>query len=193
MKDWEVEILKQTFHIHSESIHAHHANEDKIVAPFLRQRFKYPDKVEHDHEELVTQLNKVADIIQHLKEGDSVEPLLTEWTKYDEMMRPHLKEEEDFYLPLMRAYFTREEFAVLVQQIIKNAPALELGGMVHTLGVDYFRSEFMKQEGIPSFVWWLQFRSAHKAYVTQFVSKLEAVEKGERPAASGSAAGCFIL
>ena len=47
--------------------------------------------------------------------------MLRTWRRYKAIMFPHLHEEEQVSLPLMRAYFTPAEVAPMVQRILKTA------------------------------------------------------------------------
>ena len=49
-------------------------------------------------------------------------------------------------------------------------------------GIENFRNEFMKQEGIPGFVWYLQFNGNYIAFHKQFSIPVEAVKSGNEPA-----------
>ena len=49
-------------------------------------------------------------------------------------MLPHLREEEDVALPLCRAYFTPQEVAAKLREIMKRASPIELGSFWHTCG-----------------------------------------------------------
>jgi hypothetical protein len=58
------------------------------------------------------------------KEGSTVSELTKEMQEYQTMMLPHLLQEEEECLPLMRAYFTPPEIAPKIQEIIGNGPAV---------------------------------------------------------------------
>jgi hypothetical protein len=45
LKQWEAVCIQTFWKAHFDHIHAHHTNEDAILVPFLKTRFKYPDKV----------------------------------------------------------------------------------------------------------------------------------------------------
>jgi hypothetical protein len=93
-------------------------------------------------------------------------------------MLPHLLEEEKIGLPLARAYFTRKEFSKIVSAIMKKATPIELGAFIHTMGEHSFRREFMPQEGIPFFVWFLVMKRCLNAYVKRCHVHLVALESG---------------
>jgi hypothetical protein len=122
-------------------------------------------------------------LFKELKEGGTIDILLTTWIDYEDNMLPHLIMEEEQGLPLMRAYFTLEEIKPIVQEIVKHSPKHELGALVYWCGPDYFRNEFMPQEGIPSFVWYVDFQFKYSAYQQVFVKNVEAVKAGIEPVA----------
>ena len=43
--DWEVDCIQKAWAAHYAHIHAHHSNEDAILVPYLKTRFKYPEQV----------------------------------------------------------------------------------------------------------------------------------------------------
>lgn len=71
---------------------------------------------------MVKALDDLTGMIDDLKEGDSVEEIAVKLKAYQEMMLPHLKDEEDRCLPLMRAYFTQKEIEPLIQKIVASGP-----------------------------------------------------------------------
>lgn len=121
--------------------------------------------------------------MKELKEGDTVDTLVATWIDYEDNMKPHLVYEEEQGLPLMRAYFTPKEIEPIVQEVVKNGPKHEIGALVYWCTPDYFRNEFMVQEGIPSFVWYVDFQFKLKAYKEVFVKNVEDVKAGIEPPA----------
>eukprot|EP00980_Cylindrotheca_fusiformis_P008590 scaffold1823_cov108-Cylindrotheca_fusiformis.AAC.11 len=97
------------------------------------------------------------------------------------MMIPHLKQEEDEILPLVQAYFSQEEFAVVVQKILSDSPKVEMGSFINCMGEDDFRNKFMKQEGIPCIAWPAHFKGCHAAFQKEFVTPVEGLKKGVKP------------
>lgn len=109
---------------HYVHIHNHHSNEDDLLTPYLETRINYPEKLTSDHTELVAKLDSVDSIVKSLgqKEGDTVTVIVKEMTAYQDIMLPHLKEEEDMGLPLARAYFDMEEIGAVIQKILSGSP-----------------------------------------------------------------------
>lgn len=69
-------------------------------------------------------------MVADLKTGDSGTDFLEELVSYEEMMKPHLEQEEVECLPLCRAYFTPEDIAPKVQEIIAKGPSVEMGSFI---------------------------------------------------------------
>lgn len=159
------------------------SNEDDIFVPELIKRFVYPKNLETDHEILADQLKEIEKKIELLKVGGTIDDLLETWIAYETMMLPHLQQEEEIGLPLMRAYFTKEDMAPIIQKLVAHSPAFETGSLIYFDTPQRFRSDFMKNEGIPSFVWYIDFRSKHKLFTKAFVDNLEAVKLGQEPKA----------
>lgn len=159
------------------------SNEDDIFVPEIRKFFNYPEKLETDHVGLVKKLNAVDAKVKALKAGDMVDDVLNEWIEYERMMRPHLQEEEDVGLPLLRAYMTQKDVAPIIQKLIAKSPPIETGSMIHFMGVERFRKEFMPQEGIPCFVWFLGFKCKYKTFLKIYWQHIEALKSGVEPRA----------
>jgi hypothetical protein len=49
------------------------------------------------------------------------------------------------------------------------------------MGQERLRNEFMKQEKIPGFVWYIAFRSKYKYFVTEFIQNLSSLTTGIEP------------
>ena len=45
LQEWEIACIKKAWKSHEVHIHSHHSNEDDIMVPYLKTRFRYPDKV----------------------------------------------------------------------------------------------------------------------------------------------------
>jgi hypothetical protein len=204
IREWEIKQLAKALKVHLTHIHVHHTVEDEIFTPAYKQRFRYPDKVSQlawnppsmspsnqnlkpfhfqladDHIGLEAKLKSIETTFASLNPGDSVSDALAEWVQYQEFMLPHLAEEEEVGLPLMRAYFTPDDVKPLIMKTIKAYPQ-DGGGFIYFCGVDKFYKEFMVQEGIPWFVWYIDFRFQFKAFKKAYVDPLERVKAGKEP------------
>jgi hypothetical protein len=139
--------------------------------------------VEEEHKDFVAKLEKLEPLIKELKEGGTVDTLLATWIDYEDNMKPHLVYEEEQGLPLMRAYFTPKEIEPIVQKIVMAGPKHEMGAICYWIGPEYMRNEFMPQEGIPFFVWYIDFQFKLNAYKEVFVKNVDAVKEGIEPPA----------
>lgn len=180
LDQWEIDCIRTVWHGHYLNIHDHHENEDRIYTPFLKTRFHYPEKCETDHDALVVSMDKLSVLVKALKVGDKADNLLSSYVELEKLMLPHLKQEEDECLPLCRAYFTQEECLPKIQEIIKNENDAGMGGFIHTMGEAEFRQGFMKQEGIPFFVWYIQFWWQYRAFKKQILQPMAALKAGKK-------------
>merc|ERR1712165_258550 len=173
--DWVVDSIKQIWTHHYDVVMDHHRNEDEIMNPFMKTRVKLPTKLEADHEILITKMRSVKNAVEKLvpdtSSSTSLDNVITLLEDYRNTMFPHLEEEEQIALPLLRAYFTPDEVGKKVQEIMQTSGAGEIGSFIDAMGEDYFRSTFMPQEGTPFFVWYLKFRSDHYHFVTNVYLK----------------------
>ena len=175
---WEIESMQAWWKGHEVHIHDHHQNEDDKFMPFMRQRVVLPAKLEKDHAWLVGHMEKIAKALAKLTNASELAPL---WSEYNEKMRAHLLEEEEVCLPLLRAYFTPKETAKLVQEILGQAPALAMGSFLYCLGGKEGVREFMAQEGIPFFVWYIQFAGQIAVYEKEMTAHVVALMTGHPP------------
>mmetsp|Transcript_32237 Transcript_32237/g.100102 ORF Transcript_32237/g.100102 Transcript_32237/m.100102 type:complete len:267 (-) Transcript_32237:158-958(-) len=191
LRQWEIDCLVAAWGEHQAHVHAHHSNEDDIFVPFLSTRFKSPDKVRDGHAALLKTLGTLDERIMGLK-ADKWEPVAAlheAWVDYEALMGPHMREEEQTQLPLMRAYFTPEEITPMVQKVIGRGPPAEMGSFISTMGDEAF-FEFMKQEGIPGFVWYLEFKGKRNNFRKLFIDNLTAVAEDKPPQRDGGLFAC---
>jgi hemerythrin-like domain-containing protein len=132
LQEWEIQCIQNLWKLHFLHIHTHHSDEDDILVPRLSKRFRYPEKYAADHDELVAKLNKISDMMRSFEianthtPSSSLERVLSELLDYEKIMLPHLKQEEDQCLPLMRAYFTPKEVNRLMQKMNAFAPKVRI-------------------------------------------------------------------
>jgi hemerythrin-like domain-containing protein len=191
LRQWEIDCLVAAWGEHQAHVHAHHSNEDKELGPFLQQRILSPEKLHDDHASLLRTLADLEERVMGLRAGswEPVAALHEAWVAYEAAMLPHLREEELTQLPLMRAYFSPEEIGPIVQKIIARGPPCEMGSFICTMGDEAF-FEFMKQEGIPGFVWYLEFKSKRDSFRSLFIDNLTAVSEGSPPQRGGLLSCC---
>jgi hemerythrin-like domain-containing protein len=181
LQSWEIKAINQALDAHLIHIHAHHSAEDDIFTPELKKRFHYPDKLTEDHTGLVRMLEEIDTNLHNLKPGDMIDDSLSLWTKYQEYMIPHLAEEEEVGLPLLRAYFTPDDVSPTIMKIVQRSPKEETGSMIYFCGTKNWYNEFMVQEKIPWFVWYIDFQFKYNSFKKVFVDNLESVKAGKQP------------
>jgi hypothetical protein len=99
---------------------------------FCSQQLQY----EADHKELEAMLESLNTMCAGVKEGSTVAELCKVMQDYETAMLPHLLEEEEQCLPLMRAYFTPEEIGPKIQEIIGNGPKVSYPLVVASSSTD---------------------------------------------------------
>jgi len=132
--------------------------------------------------ELVAAMDAIAEAIRALKAGDTLDSLSTLWLHYESIMLPHLHEEEQVGLPLARAYFTPQEIDKLVGQILAKSDPVSLGSFVHVMGHKKEAKEFMRENGIPGFVWHIPgkgFKALRTLYRVKMQSHIDSLLAGE--------------
>jgi len=180
---WEIAALRAAWTEYFARISAHHSNEVQELFPFLATRIRLPESLERDHDDLIRQLNLIDGLFNGLS-GSAAE-LHSVWMTYEEMLLAHLTEEDVGPLPLMRAYFRPDEVAPIVKKIVGKGPPSEMGSFIHYAGDEAF-FEFMKQEGIPGLVWYLELKGKRDNFQISFVENLKAVVAGTPPQPASS-------
>jgi len=179
---WQVDAVQAWWSGHEKHVHEHHSNEDDLFNPVLRTRIVYPDKLEADHVELVAAMDAIAEAARSLQPGDTLDGLRKLWLHYESIILPHLHEEEQVGLPLARAYFTPAEIDKLVAKILKNSDPISLGSFVHVLGHKKDAKDFMRENGIPGFVWHIPgkgFKALRTLYRVKMQSHIDSLLAGE--------------
>ena len=183
LPSWAVMAIQQVWHEHEAHVHSHHKSEDLIMTPFLSTRIRLPEKIESDHKIICDRIDDINQTIRELKEGDSADELLRGLKVYEETLLPHFLEEENIALPLMRCYFTKKEVAKVIQKMLSSSSAKsEMGSFIHYQTEQGFKEHFMKQEGIPGFVWFLLvFRPKYNYFLENVMKLIDALKSGKKP------------
>jgi hypothetical protein len=166
------------------------------MTPLLLTRIRLPAKLTDDHVAVVAIMNELGAAFKQLGAGSSAGPIGALWARYASIMEPHLREEEAVALPLCRAYFTPAEVGVKVQQIIAKSPPASLGSFFWHMpggGGKGAAMKFMKQEGIPFFVWYLQFAGFCREYKRAMADHVAALMTGAPPQPQGTVSPFAIL
>lgn len=183
VQKWEIAALRAAWAEHFAHVSAHHSNEEEDFNPFLSTRIRLPENMERDHDDIIRQLNLIDGLFTGL--SGSATDLHCAWLAYEEMLLPHLREEESGPLPLMRAYFKPDEITPIVQKVVGKGPPCEMGSFVYYAGEETF-FEFMRQEGIAGFVWYIEFKGKRDNFQRSFVENLKAVVGGTPPQPASS-------
>ena len=107
---------------------------------------------------------------------------------YATHMCAHLKAEEDVAIPVMRAYFTEDEFKATGKRM--GSEGGHAGSFVYYITEEKFRNEVMPRWGIPFFVWYVAFGPAMKEYEQSVIFQRQALETNTPP--TDSSVGCII-
>jgi hypothetical protein len=184
LKSWKVQGLQNVFDAHYGFVQQHYAAHDEILAPALVERIQYSAKLTAPPKGIETTLEGLKTLFRNLNVDQDAEATMTEilsqWCQYRADMEGHLLEEERSGLPLTRAYFTPEEYGVIVQKILASKDKLQLGSFIYHMGPDRMRCEFMKENDIPFFVWYTTFRGAYKLYERRVMDMVYKLESGTR-------------
>jgi len=182
LAEWQVAAVQAWWAGHETHVHEHHSNEDDVFNPVVRTRVIYPEKLEADHVELVAAMDAVGAHVRALAPGTSLAALQPLWATYEALMLPHLFEEEQVGLPLVRAYFTPAEVEKVVASFMKNGDPVALGSFVHVLGHKKDAQAFMRENGIPTFVWHVPgsgFKALRALYREKMQSHIDSLLAGE--------------
>ena len=178
---WQVYALQAYWKGHSALVHVHHMHEDDLFTPMLKERVNYPEKLEADHDALLKLMADVDAAVGALAAAGDATAVVAAFEPYRKTMEAHLKEEEEICVPLMRAYFEPKYVADKTQKVMKKMDKTLLGSFVHHQGSKKEFQVFAKQENIPSFVWYLEFKACRAKYRAQMETKIQALLTGVAP------------
>jgi len=182
LAEWQVAAVQTWWANHETHVHEHHSNEDDVFNPFVRTRVIYPEKLEADHLELVAAMEAVGTHVRSLAAGSTLGRLLALWLVYEELMLPHLYEEEQVGLPLVRAYFTPKEVEKVVSSFMQKGDPVSIGSFVHVMGHKKDAKAFMRENAIPPFVWHVPgkgFKALRTLYRTKQQVHIDSLLAGE--------------
>lgn len=123
-------------------------------------------------------LRKLIAGLQSYDAARNIQAVREKLRHYDLDLRAHLSEKEVKVIPLIRAYFSASEWSKLLWETSKNDPSPLMGSFIHFQTEHRFRSVFMKQAGIPGFVWHPVFRGAYSSFQKEFVQPYGSLLKG---------------
>ena len=181
LDDWRLESVKAYVAGHAEHVRGHHQNEEDLFWPWLRTKFEIKEEgVGNQHEALMEKLRAIEEMVKALRVGDGVDGVLAEWREYRALVEPHLTFEEQNIVPLMRKHFSQKDAGKKVGEILQKAAKIELGSFFHHLKSKKTTLEFMAQEGIPWFVWHLDFKGMRTTYREKMEQHIQQILAGEK-------------
>lgn len=181
LEAWQVEALQAYWKGHSNLVNVHHEHEDTMFTPMLKEKVNYPEKLEADHDALMKMMAGVDSAVAALAAGGDVAALVAVFDPFRKTMEAHLKEEEEICVPLMFAYFEPKYVGKKVAEIMQTMDKTLMGSFVHHQGSQKEFQVFAKQEGIPFFVWYLDFKACRAKYRAAMETKIQALLAGAAP------------
>lgn len=112
-------------------------------------------------------MDALGKLLEDANEKESIESFGRMFKQYATELRQHLKDEEEMALPLLRAYFSQDEFKDTGRRMGKEGG--HVGSFVYYIGEERFRNELMPKWGMPFFVWYVAFAPAMKEYRLQVI------------------------
>mmetsp|Transcript_16321 Transcript_16321/g.35442 ORF Transcript_16321/g.35442 Transcript_16321/m.35442 type:complete len:261 (+) Transcript_16321:127-909(+) len=188
LPEWSIGTMKGWWDGHLAHATNHCEAEEQSYRPVLSERFTWPKEVETIHNQLDFVRDRVGKAVGELSCDDkaTLSSLRNALSAYEKNMLAHFDVEERTALPLMRAYFGPEEISTLQRKMLEDAPENVMGALIYAMGADRFRSEFMKERGIPFFVWHVAFKGRLAHYTSDMVAKVDAIKSGVEPVQSKS-------
>ena len=130
-----------------EMLHHHHASEDVLLYPLLRERVPaqaaMTDEVSHEHQLVQTALNAAVTACATWRQRPTVETgeaLAASLDHLNEVLQPHLDDEEQQVVPLAAVTLTQEEWDAVGEHSSSHIPrakrAMALGMILEPLNED---------------------------------------------------------
>ena len=154
--------------------------EDELLHPMIGTRVSVVSEFETHYEDLNILLNIVDKTIcnRNFTKASEIAPA---WHGYRTALYPHLIEEENIMVPLLRAYFTPEEGNQKTAEIVKSMPKIALGSLLHHIpsGKEGVMT-FMARMGYAWHAWYTEVHAIRTNYRETMESKLESLLLGEQ-------------
>lgn len=193
----QVAALKSMWSTHVLWVHEHHSTEDNLLGPWIASRVRLPEKMFAVHTDIETLINKIQSEMNRLAPESNMSVILDLCTSYESIMLPHLHEEEQVVVPLMRAYFRQAEASKKVGAIVAKMDPRTTGNVAYWLNGGEGEKDtvftFMKQEGIPCFVYYIVFKPNIDKYKMSFINPCQAIREGRDWKEPKAVSGCAIM
>jgi hypothetical protein len=138
---------------HLKHMHSHHHNEDNIAKTFASQRFRWPDFIEPDHDDILQRMDSINALVVKIVNSNRPEEIATHlselkiaWTDYHCSVAEHLDREEEICISLMRAYFNQNQVQRMQQRLAMRGPRVETGAIVYYLGEQHIKLSMRMQK-----------------------------------------------
>ena len=138
----EIDHLQTALLTHLNHCNSHHVTEEQLLKPKLIQRIQQKNNNNNinsnngkngilpSHDDINREILKLRPLIDTLQEGDTCDKVLTQLQHYENVLLPHMKEEEETMIPLLRKYFTPSEMSPISRQFFTNGPKEMTGSYI---------------------------------------------------------------
>jgi hemerythrin-like domain-containing protein len=161
-----------------EFLHVHHQGEDELIYPRLEQRCTPDDemleRIDAQHKLLYGPMDEaweLVDAFRHAPSNDSAAAVIAALSKVDEVLRPHLGEEETHVLPLATKWLSPDEWAELpghaMMSFRKDKPWLALGLVREGLTQEQRDAMLAGMPAPVAQMWTNEWESAFNSFIAQ--------------------------
>ena len=137
----EIDHLQTALATHLNHCSSHHVTEEQLLKPKLIQRIQKNNSqkasnsngtngIMPSHDDINREILKLRPLVDNLQEGDTCDKVLTQLQHYENVLLPHMKEEEETMIPLLRKYFTPSEMSPISRQFFTNGPKEMTGSYI---------------------------------------------------------------
>jgi len=184
----QARAMRKWWQGHLKHMQSHHTNEDRIVKKFVQRRFKYPDFMEEDHEEVEHHFEVISNLMRQVYTArtdhdrtETFQHLRIAFEEYADCLLPHLLAEEAIGIPLTRAYFTPKEVQRMTNHLARIGPRVETGAIVHYVGASKLKLAMRLQNApLQRVVWALILNPRYRYYKRHMLALLNEI-LGEAP------------
>ena len=127
------QVLADTFGDYQTGLHFHHSAEDELVWPLLLARIDLEAdmvlRMEAQHEVIARTLEEAAQRMAAWRSAPSAAtagPLIAALTEHRTVLLEHLRDEEEYILPLIEEHLTAAEWARLGEHFAEEVPKAKM-------------------------------------------------------------------
>lgn len=151
---WEVEGIRMWWRRVVSNITLHQDQEEEIIFPILCHRMRIPLKISSDHRRLSRTIASASATFEYFGVSTTVDDCLAEVLHVQEIMLPHMHDEEVALLPGLMKKFTPSDYQHIEREMARQFVWIDAPHFHRQFGCDLEKKRqiFQRLTGLPGFL-----------------------------------------